>query len=149
MATLVTAPALVETCDIFLAGGISGCPDWQTRAYELMDHTGLTIVNPRRPEGLETIGREAKRQIAWERLALDKARVTLFWFPAGESPCPIALFELGMALGRGKPVAIGAENGYPRLFDVVTQVKLHDRDLVVHPTLLATTTQAVHLARQV
>ncbi|CED92441.1 hypothetical protein [Actinomyces succiniciruminis] len=47
---------------IFLAGGITGCPDWQADAIQMLTELGpdnLVIANPRRqhpipPEGPET-----------------------------------------------------------------------------------------------
>lgn len=142
---LMTAPALVERCDIFLAGGISNCPDWQAEAIKHLDHTGLYVANPRRPTGLEKTGKQASAQIAWERLALDKAKVTLFWFPK-ESICPITLFELGMALGRGKKIVVGVHPEYPRRFDVEEQCVLSGHD-TFYLNVRATVAEAVRLAR--
>jgi hypothetical protein len=42
--------------------------------------------------------------------------ITLFWFPASDPAVtsqPIALFELGQALGEGRRVVVGAHLGFP------------------------------------
>ncbi len=35
---------------LFLAGGISICPDWQTELIAKLKHTNWTILNPRRTD---------------------------------------------------------------------------------------------------
>ena len=111
--------------DLFLAGGISNCPDWQTDAaltLETMDE--LVVANPRRSEGLEKTGVEAAKQIAWEHDALKRADTILFWFPE-ETLCPITLFELGVQVGKlDKKMFVGAHPNYARRFDIVQQMSL-------------------------
>lgn len=122
--------------DLFLAGGIRNCPDWQAAALEQLSSTDLRVANPRRAEGLALTGPEAAQQIAWERAALQRSRVILFWFPR-ETLCPITLLELGVELGRAKKLlAIGTDPGYERRFDVEQQVFLASSSNQLLPSLI-------------
>lgn len=122
---VVTAPEKVfYGPHVFLAGGISNCPDWQQDAIEMFsDYPMMTVVNPRRPVGILSDNDEARAQIEWEFNALHKVQATLFWFPE-ETLCPITLFELGVALGENRKVAVGTHPNYGRRFDVIEQVVL-------------------------
>lgn len=51
---------------VFLAGGITGYPDWQAEARELLDDTHFVVCNPRRPTFDVTDPNAAGDQIAWE-----------------------------------------------------------------------------------
>lgn len=116
--------------DLFLAGGISNCPDWQADALTMLQDTHLVVANPRRSEGLENTGTEAAIQIAWEQQALIKADKILFWFPE-ETLCPITLLELGVQIGKlDKPIFVGTHPNYARRFDIIEQLGLVD-----HPNL--------------
>ena len=109
---------------VFLAGGITGCPDWQAEARELLDDTDLVVCNPRRPEFDVTDPNAARDQIAWEVEHLRAADLILFWFPAsGAVAQPIALFELGMALGQRRELAVGTDPNYCRRYDVTQQCR--------------------------
>lgn len=136
--------------DLFLAGGISNCPDWQSKALELLSAKDINVANPRRSQGLEKTGPEAAEQIAWEQDALNRARVVLFWFPS-ESIGPITLLELGIEIGKGaKPLAIGTHLNYERRFDLQEQVTLarpSNRLLpkTIHSSLEATLEEALSL----
>jgi hypothetical protein len=108
--------------DVFLGGGISGCPDWQTDAiYRLRDIPG-TVLNPRREgEFTEAIAYE---QITWEYHALRTADTVFFWFPM-ETLCPITLFELGVFTQRKDTrLIVGVHPDYARRFDVIRQLEL-------------------------
>lgn len=118
---------------VFLAGGISGCPDWQAELLEMLKYTNLLIFNPRRKEWpkFDGINRtlhqmaEGERQIAWEYNYLRQAGRIAFWFPR-ETVCPITLLEYGYALGRltaddGPELYIGCHPDYARRFDVLHQ----------------------------
>src|SRR5690606_30739640 len=86
---------------IFLAGGITGCTDWQAEAVALLENADIDTVvfNPRRVFFDVTDTTAEVRQVAWEANALLLATVVLFWFdPAGMQP--IAHQELGAALER-------------------------------------------------
>lgn len=108
---------------LFLAGGISNCPNWQG---ELVDHLEvmdlpLTVCNPRRENFPMDDPSAAAEQIEWEHKLLAKADIISFWFPK-ETLCPITLFELGKWL-HAKPI-IGTEYGYQRALDVRIQAEL-------------------------
>jgi hypothetical protein len=109
---------------IFLAGGISGCPDWQKYvATDLLDKTNLNIYNPRRSDFNVNNKNDSVEQIKWEYKRLHLADVILFWFPK-ETLCPITLFELGSWLHINKPLVIGCHPDYQRLLDVDVQTNL-------------------------
>lgn len=138
-ARLITAPEPVPADDtrsrVFLAGGITGCANWQHQAAELLADAPVVLLNPRRSYDLAMEGPEARAQIQWEHQMLHTADQILFWFPNGPSPCPIALYELGMHVGREVRLSVGCEPGYSRTFDVRTQMWLARPGLKVHETL--------------
>lgn len=104
---------------IFLAGGISGCPDWQRIFINLLKSSDFLFFNPRRefePEDIE-------EQIEWEDHYLEKADIVVFWFPK-ETLCPITLFELGKMLVSPKCVIVGCHQDYKRRKDVIIQSQL-------------------------
>jgi hypothetical protein len=131
---LSTAPS------VFLAGGITGAPDWQAYATNqlVIGHDTMIIVNPRRanfPMGDPAAGRD---QILWEQRYLHAVHTTLFWFPdARPHPTvqPIALLELGQALGEGRRIVVGADPGYVRFADVLIQCEINRPTLTVHTTI--------------
>jgi hypothetical protein len=125
---------------VFLAGGITGCPDWQAGAVRALAASRFTVFNPRRRAGLA----DPVEQIAWEYEHLRRADVVLFWFAAGQVQ-PIALYELGAMAVLGKPLAVGADPGYPRRLDVTVQLGLARPEVPVHDELTATVEDAVAL----
>lgn len=138
----VTARAL------FLAGGITGCPDWQRHANHLVHRLDPTIhvLNPRRADFPIGDPDAAEEQIRWEHRALHHAWAILFWFPAeNQAGCPIALYELGAWSMTDKPIAVGVEPGYVREQDVRIQTDLARPRLPVLDTLEATVRHAVDL----
>ncbi len=109
---------------VFLAGGINGIVErWHAHAVEVLSAAPrpVVILNPNRtsfPIGDPTA---AWGQVSWEQHHLHLADVTLVWFPACDASVttqPIAMFELGQALGEGRAVVVGADPGYPREPDV-------------------------------
>lgn len=120
-------PQKFENFSIFIGGGISNCPDWQSEIVGLIDTEGFDVVNPRRDGDLARTGGEAERQIAWEFRALHAVDAVLFWFPK-ESICPITLFEYGGMLQRCVvnkcAVYVGWDPEYPRAFDLDVQTNL-------------------------
>lgn len=111
---------------IFLAGGITGCPQWQMSLIEKLKDQPATIFNPRRKEFDVSKIEESRKQIEWEFVALWMADIVPFWFPK-EALCPIALYELGAHLVRSKmarapavlpKICIGIEPGYQRELDI-------------------------------
>jgi len=133
--TVVTCPERHETksgrVSIFLAGGITNCPDWQSEILQTpLAREPVDLLNPRRP-ALD-VSDESKfvEQIAWEAEHLRKADAILFWFCADQIQ-PIALFELGYWLRSEKPLFIGVNPRYPRRLDVIEQVRHARPDLRV------------------
>jgi hypothetical protein len=124
---------------VFLAGGITGCPDWQSMAAKrLLPHAD--ILNPRRREYVfspEAEDAEFARQVEWEYTHLRRADVVMFWFAAGAVQ-PIALFELGAFAGSAKPIVVGADPAYPRRTDVRLQLGHARPGLTVHSSLEST-----------
>lgn len=117
---------------VFLAGGITGCEDWQSLAVEELrrrfPNPDVTVFNPRRLECRDDPD-VAREQIRWEHVRLRAADDILFWFPK-ESVCPITLFELGVAtlsaIWGGPSVHVAADPEYPRLLDLQEQLYLAD-----------------------
>ncbi|MDY6902992.1 MAG: nucleoside 2-deoxyribosyltransferase domain-containing protein [Cyanobacteriota bacterium] len=108
---------------IFLAGGISGCPDWQSQMVELLEPSPWIILNPRRANFPIHEPDASRQQIAWEYKHLRLASAILFWFPK-ETICPIVLYELGAWSMTDKPLFIGVHPNYPRRQDVEIQTSL-------------------------
>lgn len=119
----VEAPAKVtaDSNALFLAGGISGCPDWQSEAVSMLRHTPYTVLNPRRKTFPAGDRAAVAEQIAWEYAGLKMAAVIAFWFPHNEVQ-PIALFELGSAVASGKLISVGAHPTYSRRIDLELQL---------------------------
>jgi hypothetical protein len=131
------------TVAIFLAGGISNCPDWQTptaQSIALNTPDNVLVLNPRLPGTLDpNDATTAVPQIKWEADALRDANMVLFWFPK-ESVCPITLLELGKELVRAEltnygRLIVGCEPGYTRTLDVITQCQLVFPDMQIHDNL--------------
>ncbi|MEW1687497.1 nucleoside 2-deoxyribosyltransferase domain-containing protein [Streptomyces sp. NPDC091265] len=124
---------------LFLAGGISDCPDWQKTATAALDDLDVTVLNPRRSNfPLHDPNAEAT-QVGWEYRHLRRAHLAVFWFP--ESPTshqPIALYELGARVGESGHVVVGTDPGYVRRTNVVAQLALARPELRVHTTLAGT-----------
>ena len=118
-----------QNVKIFLAGGITNCPDWQQEFIRRFPKWGVTLYNPRRAVFDVTNPNEFERQVVWEHLHLEKSDIISFWFSRG-SINPIVLFELGKYLRSGKKIFIGIDDEYPRRKDVEVQSKLmgYERD---------------------
>ena len=125
---------------IFLAGGITNCPDWQQEMRGLLADTDFVLFNPRRENFPIHDPNAAKKQISWEYRHLGMADKVLFWFPC-ETLCPIVLFELGRWSFRSgreeKPIFIGVHPDYPRRQDVEIQMSLIRPEVEVVYSLLA------------
>ena len=120
-------PAVFSRPSVFIAGGISNCPDWQTHMVSFMDTSLYDVVNPRREGGFDITGTTAREQIEWEHSALSKIDSCIFWFPC-ETLCPITLFELSKQLLRAKQksvcLVVGWHPDYQRAFDLEVQIDL-------------------------
>lgn len=109
---------------LFLAGGITGCPDWSVKYRSYFEDTDLVLLNPRRElvkDMAKWLGeKEGQKQIDWEHAHLRKASAVSFWFPA-EGKCIISMYELGAALERTRPVFVGVHPLYWKQRSVVYQ----------------------------
>ncbi|NOU34464.1 MAG: hypothetical protein HOO96_41760 [Polyangiaceae bacterium] len=124
---------------LFLAGGISGCANWQAVAVELLEATDVVLINPRCNSFRTDDADAAEAQIRWEHAHLRAAHAILFWFPR-ETLCPITLYELGAwSKDTSKPIFVGTDHAYARKHDVLVQTRLarpalevvHSLELVV------------------
>lgn len=119
---------------VFLAGGITDCPNWQQEATLLLDGP-WAVLNPRRADFPIHDPSAAEAQVKWEYQHLNMADVVLFWFAAGPSPQPIALYELGARAAMGVSIAVGADPKYLRRTDVVLQLGHIRPELTVRDSL--------------
>lgn len=109
---------------LFLAGGITGCPNWQWEVMKALNTLDVTVLNPRRKNFPMDDPEAALWQITWEHNALRVADAILFWF-CKETIQPIVLYELGVWTGKAeKPLFIGMHSKYPRCQDVKIQTRL-------------------------
>ena len=140
-------PVKGET-SLFLAGGITGCDDWQARAAAMLGETDLVVLNPRRANFPMNDSNESERQIKWEHRHLKRASGILFWFPK-QTLCPITLFEYGRWIAAHKlivdgaeplqiipkPLFVGCDMEYARSNDLWVQSKLERPKLLLHYSL--------------
>ena len=132
MALIIEAPNEIYSTEnnrnvkLFLAGGITNCPDWQSYVVEeLRSIPNLTVYNPRRKNFPIHDKTAAETQITWEFHQLKNADMIMFWFSRG-SLNPIVLYELGMHGNAfdGRPTFIGIDPEYERGQDVRIQTEL-------------------------
>ncbi len=131
---------------LFVAGAITGAPDWQTEFANDLRATDLTLLNPRR-EIYNALDPDALReQIRWEHDGLRNASAISFWFPA-DALCMISLYELGSwahwrdEQGQPKPLFVAAQAEYARYDDVIIQLELERPDVKVLGSLQELTAQ--------
>lgn len=110
---------------MFMAGGITNCPNWQQDYRSLLEGVkGLVVLNPRRANFDTRKTGESEFQIEWEHRHLMRSDVVSFWFPM-ETLCPITLFELGKISATPKfKIFVGTHPDYQRKFDVIHQLAL-------------------------
>lgn len=113
---------------VFLAGGVTDCPDWQSRAIARLEEFPVTVMNPRTDDPTE---HEAE-QIIWEFNMINLAEIIIFYFPC-ETVCPLSLYELGRcnvlaAEKNGKKLFIGFHPDYCKSFDVTFQTILANNE---------------------
>jgi hypothetical protein len=137
MSQIIKAPTYLPIHyrqSVFIAGGISGCRDWQSVVVERLKDRNVTLINPRR-EDYSDSPEVAKEQIIWEHTYLGAATHVLFWF-CEETLCPITLFELGAVLTKGEQeIFIGMDSGYKRKLDVFEQSRLREFDKEIRLSL--------------
>lgn len=119
---------------IFLAGGISNCHNWQDTVSSMLKDTNYIVMNPRRNDFDVSKVEESIKQIEWEFKYLQMATNILFWFPP-ETVCPITLFEYGKWITSDKPLHVGCDPNYSRLFDIKVQTRLVRPKQIIHTSL--------------
>lgn len=126
MALIITAPDEIysrenfKNIKIFLAGGITNCPNWQLDVIEKLKHKrGITVYNPRRKDFDITDVNAIETQITWEYIHLMNSDIIFVWFSTG-SLNPIVLYELGRWVNsRDIPTIIGIDPSYERKEDEI------------------------------
>jgi len=112
-----------EGKSLFIAWGISNCPDWQKEYINYFKDTSLTLLNPRR-NNFDIDDKSVEiEQITWEHEHLEKADIISFWFWK-ETICPIVLFELWKYANSAKNICVGVHPEYQRKSDVEIQLWL-------------------------
>lgn len=131
--TIIEAPNEIYSVEtnsckkLFLAGGITNCPDWQSLIIaKLRDvkSCNLVVYNPRRANFPINDPNASDEQITWEFNHLRDADQIIFWFASG-SLNPIVLYELGKwGNSSNVPMCIYIDPEYERKNDVIMQTKL-------------------------
>ena len=122
-------PGPYEDC-LFMAGGISGCGDWQTDFIKQMEGTGLVLFNPRRENFDLNDPTATAEQIDWEFDYIKYSDIISFWFPC-ETLCPITLFELGKATRTHSQLFVGVHPEYSRRIDIEHQLRCERPDVKI------------------
>ena len=136
---VVTAPHLYiprhDEITVFLAGGISGCRDWQKETIEHLyrfvgrDDNQVVVYNPRQENFDVSDPSAASDQITWEYQYLDKVDIFSMYFVGGNQVQPICMYELGRYTNPYDQQVISVETDYIRKNDVIIQVALATRGL--------------------
>jgi hypothetical protein len=108
---------------IFVAGSITGVPDWQNEYIGLLKEEDVILFNPRRKAFSIDRPESAEEQISWEHKYLRRANAISFWF-CKETIGPIVLYELGAWSMTAKPIFVGMNPEYSRRRDVEIQTRL-------------------------
>lgn len=140
--TLYDLPAYLEgKMRIFLAGGITGCRDWQKECVEWLDEIlynddnhNVLIYNPRRDKWDMNDPSVAFQQIDWEFRKLEAMDIFSMYFCTSDTSVgPICFYELGRYICRmqmrfpnswQKRIVISTDQGYSRTEDVRWQTEL-------------------------
>lgn len=118
---------------VFLAGGITKCPNWQKEVIaelQRYDLPNLVVFNPRRENFPIGNPNASQEQIEWEFFWLERIDIFSMYFSSGDSVQPICMYELGRNLfkmnfyGRANQCVVSVEKGYKREQDVIIQSKL-------------------------
>jgi hypothetical protein len=115
---------------LFVAGGISGCSNWQKEFIKSFEECDIVLINPRRNNFSLTDLSMTQDQIFWEHKNLFQVDATSFWFTS-ETLCPITLFELGKQAMLNKPLFVGVHPNYARKIDIELQLKLLRPEVVI------------------
>jgi hypothetical protein len=129
---------------VFLAGGISECPDWQSEMVELLKGTDIILFNPRRRNFPIDDPNAAEEQINWEDHYLFHADSILYWF-CEETLQPIVMNEHGQYARTLKPIFVGIHPNYQRRLDIELRTKRPDVKIVYNLQDLAEQVIAYHI----
>lgn len=150
---VVTAPESIYSYEddyikVFLAGGISGCPDWQSEVIKRLKcefiggwefgDPGIVIYNPRRENFDVNDISETDKQIEWEFNAINRSDIFSMYF-CKDTLQPICMYELGRAVERfkhNKGLIISIESGYARTDDVLIQTELALGNSIAKPNVI-------------
>ena len=138
---VITAPEPLDIRDdevaVFLAGGITDCPNWQAEIIRELKATAsdtkIVLLNPRRDSFPIGDPDAAEEQITWEFKALEHMDIFSMYFCSGTSDQPICMYELGRNICRMQMrfpfdwidhIVISTESEYKRFRDVVIQTEL-------------------------
>lgn len=143
---VITAPEYYEPHDkditVFLAGGITNCPDWQSEVIKDLNVNNLSsliVFNPRRNNFPIEDKSAAYTQIKWEYKMLEKCDIFSMYFSSGDSDQPICMYELGRNILRMQMrhpsdwqdrIVISVEDDYRRRQDVLIQTGLATQDQI-------------------
>ena len=130
-------PVSGDPVKVFLAGGITGCKNWQKTVIDILEKDlpdDVLIYNPRREEFDTENTISARGQINWEFRHLEEMDIfTMFFAASDTSVGPICLYELGRYIPRMQMrfptdwqnrIIVDIEDGYSRKLDVIEQVDL-------------------------
>ena len=123
-----------EEKSLFLAWGISNCPDWQEEYINYFKDTSLVLLNPRRTNFNVADKSVEIEQITWEHEHLERSDIISFWFWK-ETICPIVLFELWKYASSTKDICVWVHPEYQRKSDVIIQLGLIRPEVKVVSTL--------------
>lgn len=133
-----------EIISLFLAGGITNCPDWQSEVKDTLKYKNLTLIDPRRNNWEIDNPVMEFNQISWEFKHLELADAIMFWFPC-ETLCPITLYELGFWNSKGtKKLFVGCHPDYKRKSDVKIQTNIVNPNLNIVNSLKELTDQVLN-----
>jgi hypothetical protein len=138
----VHVPQAGDGLRLFVAGGISGCGDWQSELIGKLRFTPYCVFNPRRERYPHGDRSALEFQIRWEHEHLAAADMVSFWFPP-ETLCPISLYELGKVVASASELFVAAHPAYARREDLEIQLGLVRRDVKVVDSLEALAGQLV------
>lgn len=137
---VITAPHLYiprhDEITVFLAGGITGCRNWQKETIEHLyrfvgrDDNRVVVYNPRQENFDISDPSAAADQITWEYQYLNQVDIFSMYFVGGDQIQPICMYELGRyTKPYGDTQVISVETDYIRKNDVIIQVALATRGL--------------------
>jgi len=128
--------SLQNEVTLFLAGGITNCPEWQKdiiKRLKDLSSDKLVVYNPRRDNFPINDSSASYGQIQWEFDKLNKVDIFSMYFTSGISDQPICMYELGRYISIMQQrfpidwenrIIISVEDGYKRKQDVIIQTEL-------------------------